>query len=74
MWRENTKYIIHCRQWLSLVVSNLSEKAEPFNSHFASQRTSIVNNIKLPSLDFETSQRLENTTFTDDTISLIIKK
>ena len=54
-------------------VSNLCEKAELFNSYFASQGTSIVNSSKLVSLEFKTNRRLENITFTDDDINLTIK-
>ena len=54
-------------------VSNFCEKAELFNSYFASQGTSIVNSSKLVSLEFKTNRRLENITFTDDDISLTIK-
>ena len=51
------------------VVSNFSEKAELFNSHFASQCT----NSKLPSLGFKIKQRLQNRTLTDDDMSLVIE-
>ena len=40
------------------VVSNFSEKVELFNSHFTSQCTPIVNNGKLPSLEFKNNKRL----------------
>ena len=54
-------------------VSKLSEKSELFHSYFDYQYTRIVNNSKLPSLEFKTNQRLQNKTFTDDDISFITK-
>ena len=56
------------------VVSDFSEKSILFNSHFGFQYTTIVSNSKLPSVEFKTNQKLENITFTNYYISLIIKK
>ena len=55
------------------VVSNFAEKAELFNSYFASQCTPVINKSQLPSLEFKTSKRIEKITFTDEDIYLIIK-
>ena len=54
-------------------VSKFSEKSELFNSYFDYQYTRIVNNSKLPSLEFKTNQRLQNKTFTDGDINFITK-
>ena len=47
-------------------VSNFAEKAELFNSYFASQCTPVINKSQLPTLEFKTSKRIEKITFTDD--------
>ena len=54
-------------------VSNFAEKAELFNSYFASQCTPVINKSQLPTLEFKTSKRIEKITFTDDDIKLKIK-
>ena len=53
--------------------SNFAEKAEFFNSYFASQCTPVANKSQLPSLEFKTGKRIEKVNFTDDNINLIIK-
>ena len=55
------------------VVSNFTEKTKLFNSYFASQCTPVTNKSQLPSLEFKTRKRIEEITFTDDDINLIIK-
>ena len=55
------------------VASNFAEKAEFFNSYFASQCTPVANKSQLPSFEFKMGKRIEKVNFTDDNINLIIK-
>ena len=49
----------------------MAEKAELFNSYFASQCTPVVNKSQMLSLEFKANESLEKISFTDDGINLI---
>ena len=58
----NNKYIINCK-----------DKAELFAKYFSNQCKVIVSNSILPNLTYFTDARLDNITFTDDDILLLIR-
>ena len=55
-------------------ILNCSDKAKQFNDFFAKQCTLLLNDSILPDFSYITEKRIDNVSFTDDEIFLLICK